>query len=62
MGDQDAYNKFQEHSQAFKNLFDSKDGFVRGRLDDGSWRTPFDPASNRMRRISVLLSCLQPPS
>lgn len=36
-------DKFLKRSQAYKNVFDPQTGFMRGRLEDGSWRTPFDP-------------------
>ena len=31
-------------------MFDPSTGFMRGRLADGSWRTPFDPYSSGHRR------------
>jgi predicted alpha-1,2-mannosidase len=43
MGNDDAYNKFMKRAMAYKNVFDKSSGFMRGRLDDGSWKTPFDP-------------------
>jgi predicted alpha-1,2-mannosidase len=30
-------------SRNYKNVFDSSMGFVRGRMEDGSWASPFDP-------------------
>ncbi|NOY90515.1 MAG: glycoside hydrolase family 92 protein [Deltaproteobacteria bacterium] len=30
----------------YRNQFDTESGFMRPRLRDGSWKTPFDPASN----------------
>jgi predicted alpha-1,2-mannosidase len=41
-------NKFYEEIFArqmynYRNVFDPKTGFMRGRLEDGSWLTPFDP-------------------
>lgn len=34
---------FHERSHSWRNYFDASTGFVRGRMADGSWRTPFDP-------------------
>ena len=34
---------FLKTSGNYKNVFDHSTGFMRGRLSDGSWRTPFDP-------------------
>ncbi len=34
---------FQARAGFYRNVFDSSTGFVRGRLADGSWRTPFSP-------------------
>ena len=35
-----SYHEFR--SSLYRNYF--KDGFMRGRLSDGTWRTPFDPS------------------
>jgi len=37
------YRAFAEHSKNYRNVFDSKTGFMRGRNRDGSWVEPFDP-------------------
>lgn len=37
------YRFFLKRSQFYKNLYDSKTGFFRGKMSDGSWREPFDP-------------------
>ncbi len=34
---------FYKLGQNYKNLFDPQTGFMRGKLEDGSWRTPFRP-------------------
>lgn len=34
---------FMELSKNYKNYYDPESGFMRGKLLDGSWRTPFDP-------------------
>ncbi len=35
--------QFLARAGFYRNLFDSSTGFMRGRLADGSWRTPFSP-------------------
>lgn len=37
------YEYFFARSGNYKNLFDKSTNFMRGRMDDGSWRKPFDP-------------------
>ena len=34
---------FEARAGFYKNVFDPSTGFMRGRLSDGSWRTPFSP-------------------
>ena len=36
---------FARRSQFYKNLFDKSTGFMRPRLSNGTWKTPFDPNS-----------------
>ncbi len=36
---------FRKRADFYKNLFDDETKFMRPRLADGSWRTPFDPSS-----------------
>lgn len=43
MDDQKHYKDLMERSKNYKNVFDSTTNFMRGRLEDGSWITPFDP-------------------
>lgn len=45
MGKQKEYSFFLNRSKAYKNIFDKKIGFIRPKLSDGSWQTPFDPTS-----------------
>ncbi|PWB07381.1 glycoside hydrolase family 92 protein [Paramuribaculum intestinale] len=45
LGRTDDEKIFRERADYYKNLFDSQTGFMRPRLTDGTWRTPFDPAS-----------------
>jgi len=42
-GAMDEYRGLLDRSRNYKNVFDSKTGFMRGRLADGSWAEPFDP-------------------
>ncbi len=44
LGDLDNYDLLMKRSQNYKNLFDAHTGFMRGRLANGDWITPFDPA------------------
>lgn len=41
----DMYDKYMSLSKAYRNYFDPETKLMRGRLSDGSWITPFDPAS-----------------
>jgi len=41
----DIYQEFIKRSQNFNNVFDAKSGFMRPRLDDGSYKKIFDPLS-----------------
>ena len=34
---------FAKRAENWRNVFDAKSGFMRGRRSDGSWREPFDP-------------------
>jgi putative alpha-1,2-mannosidase len=43
LGDNDTYNSMMKRSQNYRNVFDAETGFMRGRLADGKWVTPFDP-------------------
>ena len=40
---QEDYEYFLNRSKAYKEYFDNETGFMRGKLTDGSWRTPFNP-------------------
>jgi len=48
LGKNDDYQTFLNRSLNYKNNFESKTGFVRPRQKDGSWLSPFDPASNKL--------------
>lgn len=43
LGQNDVADKYAKRSQNWKNVFDASTGFMRGRTNDGSWVTPFDP-------------------
>ena len=42
-GAMDDCHRLLERSRNYRNVFDSKTRFMRGRLADGSWADPFDP-------------------
>ncbi|MFD2144784.1 glycoside hydrolase family 92 protein [Mucilaginibacter antarcticus] len=44
LGDNQTFNTMMKRSQNYKQVFDAKTGFMRGRLADGSWVTPFNPS------------------
>ncbi|RSK48904.1 GH92 family glycosyl hydrolase [Hymenobacter rigui] len=43
MGKQADYAYFSKRAQNYQNYFDKKAGFMRGRVSQTEWRTPFDP-------------------
>ena len=43
------YKYFLNRSKSYKNYFDPETKFMRGKMADGSWRTPFDPKSAQHR-------------
>jgi predicted alpha-1,2-mannosidase len=43
LGRQEDYAMFMKRSENWRNLFDAKTGFLRGKNEDGSWVEPFDP-------------------
>lgn len=48
-GDEHGRCYFDARSRSWRRYFDAQTGFVRGRLSDGSWRTPFDPVASTHR-------------
>jgi predicted alpha-1,2-mannosidase len=44
MGRPDVARQFDERARNWRNVFDSKTGFIRARNSDGRFREPFDPA------------------
>ena len=43
LGHQKDYEYFMERAGNYKNVFDKSANFMRGKMEDGSWHTPFDP-------------------
>jgi predicted alpha-1,2-mannosidase len=43
LGKEDDYKMFLARAQNYTNVFDASIGFMRGRNEDGSWISPFDP-------------------
>jgi len=44
MGKADIAKKYYARAQNFRNVFDTKTGFIRARKSNGEFRVPFDPA------------------
>ncbi|HWK06582.1 MAG TPA: GH92 family glycosyl hydrolase [Puia sp.] len=42
-GNKEDYAYYTKRAGYYKNYFDSTIGFVRPRMSDGSWKTPYDP-------------------
>lgn len=47
MGKADDYRYFSNRAKAYRNYFDPSTRFVRGRLSETAWRTPFSPFESR---------------
>lgn len=43
LGKDDDYKLFLARTKNYRNLYDARVGFMRGRKSDGSWIEPFDP-------------------
>jgi predicted alpha-1,2-mannosidase len=43
LGYEEDYTRYTELSKNYKNYYNPATGFMRGKLSDDSWRTPFDP-------------------
>jgi len=50
LGKDSDYEYFIKRSESYKNVIDPTTHLARGRLADGSWRTPFDPFLSNHRR------------
>lgn len=49
MGKIDDYTYYSKRSKLYASYFDKKTQFMRGKMEDGSWRTPFDPVASKHR-------------
>lgn len=49
LGKREDYEYFLKRSKSYKNYFDASTGFMRGKMLDGSWRTPFSPYASSHR-------------
>ena len=43
LGEDDVYPVFRNRAAYYKNYYDPATGFMRGKMSDGKWKTPFDP-------------------
>jgi predicted alpha-1,2-mannosidase len=43
LGDEKHFQELRERSQNYKNVFDKSSNFMRGKLENGDWITPFNP-------------------
>jgi len=46
LGKEDDFARFMDLSKNYRHYYDPSTGFMRGKMSDGSWRTPFDPRSS----------------
>ncbi len=49
LGKKDDHALFLQRAASYRNLYDAETGFMRPRLRDGSWQSPFDPLNNKGR-------------
>ena len=49
-GDKAKEEQFTRWSKLYANYFDPEVGFMRGKMADGTWRTPFSPAHSNHRQ------------
>lgn len=47
LGKTDDAAYFGKRAESFRSYFDTKTGFMRGKLSNGQWTTPFDPAFSK---------------
>lgn len=50
LGKKDDYAYFSKRAQNYRNYFDKKTGFMRGRISQTEWRTPFNPFASVHRK------------
>lgn len=43
LGDHQSYNQLIKRSKNYRNVFDTTTNFMRGRLENGEWISPFNP-------------------
>lgn len=49
VGDNERATRFKNYAQAWRHYWDPETRFMRGKLANGKWRTPFDPRSSTHR-------------
>lgn len=49
LGNDSIKNLFDQRGKNYKNYYEPVSGFMRGKLQDGSWREPFNPRSSNHR-------------
>ena len=43
LNNENTTSEYLKRSESYRNLYDSKIGFMRPKLNNGNWKTPFDP-------------------
>ncbi|QIA08668.1 GH92 family glycosyl hydrolase [Draconibacterium halophilum] len=49
LGKTEDFELFAKRAKYYENYFNKETGFMRGRMADGSWRTPFNPVHSEHR-------------
>lgn len=49
MGKTEDFKYFSKRAKYYQNYFDTNSQFMRGKMADGSWRSPFNPISSQHR-------------
>lgn len=50
LGKEEDFINYSKRSLYYRNIFDVETGFMRGKLSDGTWKTPFDPLFSSHRQ------------
>lgn len=50
LGKTEDYARFMKRSKRYRTYYDSETGFMRGKMENGEWREPFDPRFVRHRK------------
>jgi predicted alpha-1,2-mannosidase len=50
LGETKDYEHFIKRAGSYKNLYDSSTNFMRGKLSNGNWNSPFNPLASNHRR------------